>query len=106
MKAGTAQKMILNMISTSVMIQLGRVKGNKMVNMQLSNQKLRERGMKMIQSTLGVSYEDAKVLLQKYGSVKKAIEGAGARSQESGSGGMVRKIAKQFSIASHLTPDS
>jgi len=73
MKAGTAQKMILNMISTAVMVQLGRVKGNKMVDMKLSNDKLWERGTKMIQNALGVSYEDAKSLLQKYGSVRAAI---------------------------------
>jgi len=73
MKAGTAQKMILNMISTSVMIQLGRVRGNKMIDMQLSNQKLRERGVRMIQSALGVSNEDAKVLLQKYGNVRNTL---------------------------------
>ncbi len=75
MKAGTAQKMILNMISTSVMIHLGRVEGNKMVDMKLSNDKLWERGTKMIQNALGVSYEDAKSLLQKHGSVRAAIAG-------------------------------
>jgi len=73
MKAGTAQKMILNMISTSVMVQLGRVEGNKMVDMKLSNDKLWERGTKMIQSALDISYEDAKALLRKYGSVREAI---------------------------------
>ncbi|MFK7771723.1 MAG: N-acetylmuramic acid 6-phosphate etherase [Saprospiraceae bacterium] len=74
MKAGTAQKMILNMISTSVMIQLGRVEGNKMVDMQLSNDKLWERGIKMIQNEINISKEDAKALLEKYRSVRKAIE--------------------------------
>ena len=74
MKAGTAQKMILNMISTSVMIQLGRVEGNKMVDMQLSNDKLWERGIKMIQNEINVSKKDARVLLEKHGSVRKAIE--------------------------------
>lgn len=74
MKAGTAQKMVLNMISTSVMIQLGRVEGNKMVDMQLSNDKLWERGIKMIQNEIDVSKKDAKGLLEKYGSVRKAIE--------------------------------
>lgn len=74
MKAGTAQKMILNMISTSVMIQLGRVQGNRMVDMQLSNDKLWDRGTKMIQTTLKISFEDAKALLQKHGSVRKAME--------------------------------
>lgn len=75
MKSGTAQKMILNMISTSVMIQLGRVVGNKMVDMQLSNDKLWERGTRMIQRTLGISKKDARALLEKYGSVRKAVEG-------------------------------
>ncbi|MFK8009702.1 MAG: N-acetylmuramic acid 6-phosphate etherase [Saprospiraceae bacterium] len=74
MKAGTAQKMILNMISTSVMIQLGRVEGNKMVDMQLSNDKLWERAINMIQNEISVSRKDAKALLEKYGSVRKAIE--------------------------------
>lgn len=74
MKSGTGQKMILNMISTSVMIQLGRVKGNKMVNMQLSNQKLIERGTRMIMAELGMEYTQAKELLLLHGSVKKAID--------------------------------
>jgi N-acetylmuramic acid 6-phosphate etherase len=74
MKAGTAQKLILNMISTSVMIQLGRVKGNKMVDMQLSNDKLWERGILMIHEAINVSKKDAKILLEKYGSVRNAIE--------------------------------
>ncbi|MDG2419109.1 MAG: N-acetylmuramic acid 6-phosphate etherase [Saprospiraceae bacterium] len=74
MKAGTAQKMVLNMISTSVMIQLGRVEGNKMVDMRLSNDKLWERGNNIIQNEIGVSRIDAKALLEKYGSVRKAIE--------------------------------
>lgn len=74
MKSGTGQKMILNMISTSVMIQLGRVKGNKMVNMQLSNQKLIERGTRMIMAELGLEYTQAKDLLLLHGSVKKAID--------------------------------
>ncbi len=73
MKAGTAQKMILNMISTSVMVQLGRVEGNKMIDMQLSNDKLWERGIRMIQNEIDISKEDAKVLLEKYGSVRNAI---------------------------------
>ena len=73
MKAGTAQKMILNMISTSVMIQMGRVQGNKMVDMQLSNDKLWKRGALMIQNALGVSPEEAKAMLEKYGSVRKAV---------------------------------
>ena len=74
MKSGTGQKMILNMISTSVMIQLGRVKGNKMVNMQLSNQKLVERGTRMIMEELGLDYGHAQKLLLLHGSVKKAID--------------------------------
>ena len=74
MKSGTAQKLILNMISTSVMIKLGRVKGNKMVDMQLSNNKLVDRGTKMIVKNLAVEYKQAKKLLLKYGSVRKAID--------------------------------
>lgn len=74
MKSGTGQKMILNMISTSVMIQLGRVKDNKMVNMQLSNQKLIDRGTRMIMEELGLDYERSKALLLLHGSVKKAIK--------------------------------
>lgn len=77
MKSGTAQKLILNMLSTSVMIQLGRIEDNKMVNMQLTNEKLIDRGTKMIMNKLGLSeYEKAKALLLKNGSVKKAIENA------------------------------
>ena len=74
MKSGTGQKMILNMISTSVMIQLGRVKGNKMVNMQLSNQKLVERGTRMIMEELGLDHDHAQKLLLLHGSVKKVID--------------------------------
>ena len=74
MKSGTGQKMILNMITTSVMIQLGRVKGNKMVNMQLSNQKLVDRGTRMIVEELGLDYDQAKALLLMHGSVKKAVD--------------------------------
>ncbi|MEQ8909194.1 MAG: N-acetylmuramic acid 6-phosphate etherase [Vicingaceae bacterium] len=73
MKAGTAQKLVLNMISTSVMIRLGRVRGNKMVDMQLSNNKLIKRGIQMLIEELNVSYEEAKDLLEKYGSVRNAI---------------------------------
>lgn len=78
MKAGTAQKLILNMISTSTMIQLGRVKGNKMVDMQLSNNKLIHRGTKMIMDELGVDEQKADQLLKKFGSVRKAIENGNA----------------------------
>lgn len=74
MKAGTAQKLVLNMISTATMIQLGRVKGNKMVDMQLSNNKLVDRGVKMIMGEIPVSYEEASTLLQKHGSVRKAVD--------------------------------
>lgn len=75
MKSGTAQKLVLNMISTSVMIKLGRVKGNKMVDMQLSNNKLVDRGTKMLMKNTGLEdYEKAKELLLKHGSVRKATE--------------------------------
>ena len=74
MKAGTAQKLVLNMITTSTMISLGRVKGNKMVNMQLSNQKLIRRGIKMISDELGLDPETSRKLLLLHGSVKKAVD--------------------------------
>jgi N-acetylmuramic acid 6-phosphate etherase len=75
MKSGTAQKLVLNMISTAVMIQIGRVEDNKMVNMQLSNEKLVDRGTKMVMEQLGITdYEKARALLLHYGSVKKAID--------------------------------
>jgi N-acetylmuramic acid 6-phosphate etherase len=74
MKAGTAQKLTLNMISTSLMIKLGRVKGNKMVDMQLSNHKLIERGTKMIMEELSINEQKAAALLKKHGSVRKAVE--------------------------------
>lgn len=74
LKAGTAQKMILNMITTTVMIKLGRVKGNKMVNMQLTNKKLIERGTRMIVEELNIQREAARILLMQHGSVKKALE--------------------------------
>jgi len=74
LKAGTAQKMVLNMITTAVMIKLGRVKGNKMVNMQLTNNKLIERGTRMIVEELNIQREAARVLLLQHGSVKKALE--------------------------------
>jgi N-acetylmuramic acid 6-phosphate etherase len=79
MKSGTAQKLVLNMISTSVMIRLGRVKGNKMVDMQLSNNKLVDRGTKMVAKELKISYEKANRLLLKYGSVRKAVDGVNSR---------------------------
>ena len=75
MKSGTAQKLVLNMISTSVMVQLGRVEDNKMVNMLLSNEKLVDRGARMVMKALGLDdYEKARDLLLKHGSVKKAID--------------------------------
>jgi N-acetylmuramic acid 6-phosphate etherase len=73
MKAGTAQKLVLNMITTATMIQLGKVKGNKMVDMQLSNSKLVDRGVKMIMEEIPVSYDQAAELLKKHGSVRKAV---------------------------------
>lgn len=74
MKAGTAQKLVLNMISTSTMIKLGRVKGNKMVDMQLTNKKLVSRGARIIMEELPVTEEEAERLLNEYGSVRKAVE--------------------------------
>lgn len=75
MKSGTAQKLVLNMLSTAAMIKLGRVKGNKMVDMQLSNNKLVDRGAKMLMKNTGMqNYEEAKALLLKHGSVRKATE--------------------------------
>ena len=74
MKSGTAQKLVLNMISTSVMIQLGRVEDNKMVNMQLTNEKLVDRGIRMVMEKTGMDdYNEAKALLLKYGSVKNVL---------------------------------
>lgn len=74
MKSGTGQKMICNMITTSVMIKMGRVKGNKMVNMQLSNAKLVDRGTRMVVEELGLPYDEAKRLLLLHGSVKNAVD--------------------------------
>jgi len=74
MKSGTAQKMILNIISTTLMIRLGRVKGNKMVDMQLANNKLVDRAEKMLINELKISLDEAKKLLQKHKSVRKSIE--------------------------------
>jgi N-acetylmuramic acid 6-phosphate etherase len=74
MKSGTAQKLVLNMISTALMIKLGHVKGNRMVDMQLSNNKLIDRGVKMILEAIPVTYEKAAELLKTHGSVRKAIE--------------------------------
>jgi N-acetylmuramic acid 6-phosphate etherase len=74
MKAGTAQKLVLNMISTAAMIQLGRVKGNKMVDMQLSNNKLVDRGTRMIMQELKIDMATASTLLEKHGNVRNAIK--------------------------------
>ena len=74
MKSGTAQKMVLNMISTSLMIRMGRVKGNRMVKMQLTNAKLVDRGTRMIQESLGLTYEEAQERLLEEGSVDKALK--------------------------------
>ena len=74
MKSGTGQKMILNMITTTTMIKLGRVKGNRMVNMQLSNQKLVDRGTRMVMEELNLEYDQSKRLLLMYGSVKNAVD--------------------------------
>ena len=73
MKAGTAQKLVLNMLSTTTMIHLGKIKGNKMVDMQLSNNKLVERGEKMLMSELNINQEKANELLAKFGNVREAI---------------------------------
>ena len=74
MKAGTAQKLVLNMLSTATMIQLGKIKGNKMVDMQLSNNKLVDRGIKMLVNELKVDQKTASELLNKYGNVREAIK--------------------------------
>src|SRR6201996_3941647 len=74
MKAGTAQKLVLNMLSTTVMIQLGRVKGNKMVDMQLTNNKLVDRGTRMVMKETGLDEETSVELLKKYGSVRRAVD--------------------------------
>jgi len=75
LKAGTAQKLVLNMISTSLMIRLGKVKGNKMVDMRISNTKLVQRAVRMISEELQISEDEAKPLLEKFGSVRKAVDG-------------------------------
>jgi N-acetylmuramic acid 6-phosphate etherase len=74
MKSGTAQKLILNMVSTALMINLGKVKGNRMVDMHLSNEKLVDRGTKMVQETLNIPYMEAEALLKEHGSVRKAVD--------------------------------
>ena len=82
-EADVAIEMIVNMITTSVMIQLGRVKGNRMVNMQLSNQKLVDRGTRMVSEELGMDYDQAKRLLLLHGSVKKAVDAYHAENPNS-----------------------
>jgi N-acetylmuramic acid 6-phosphate etherase len=74
MKSGTAQKLVLNMLSTAVMIRLGRVKGNKMVDMQLSNEKLVDRGTRMVMEATGLDEKTSNELLLKYGSVRAAVD--------------------------------
>jgi N-acetylmuramic acid 6-phosphate etherase len=74
MKAGTAQKLVLNMITTTTMVKLGKVKGNKMVDMQLSNNKLVDRGVRMIMDETGVDRAIASELLDEHGSVRKAVD--------------------------------
>ena len=74
MKAGTAQKLVLNMISTAVMVKLGRVKGNKMVDMQMNNNKLVDRAIRMLMQEIPVDAHQAKALIEQYGSVRKAME--------------------------------
>jgi N-acetylmuramic acid 6-phosphate etherase len=81
MKAGTAQKLVLNMISTTTMIKLGRVKGNKMVDMQLTNNKLVDRGTRMIMDELKISEQEAAQLLMEFGSVRKAVESRKGNAQ-------------------------
>ena len=76
MKSGTAQKLVLNMLSTTVMIRLGKVKGNKMVDMQLTNHKLVDRGTQMVMDELNIDHDSAADLLLRYGSVRKAVEAA------------------------------
>jgi N-acetylmuramic acid 6-phosphate etherase len=74
MKSGTSQKLVLNMVSTALMVRIGRVKGNKMVHMQLSNDKLIDRGTRYLMEALNLEYKEASSLLQQYGSVKKALD--------------------------------
>ena len=76
MKSGTAQKLALNMLSTAVMIRLGKVKGNKMVDMQLTNHKLVDRGTQMVMKELNIDHQQAEELLLRFGSVRKAVEGS------------------------------
>ena len=79
MKAGTAQKLVLNMISTAAMVKLGRVRGNSMVDMQLTNAKLVERGTRMVMRELNASWSKASELLREHGSVRHAVDSARPR---------------------------
>ena len=81
MKSGTAQKLVLNMISTTVMIKLGRVRGNRMVDMQPTNAKLVERGTRMIMRELNASWRLANALLREHGSVRQAVDAARSRGK-------------------------
>ena len=74
MKSGTATKLVLNMISTSLMIKMGRVKGNRMVDMQLTNEKLVNRGVRMVMFELDLDLKTASALLNEYGSVRRVIQ--------------------------------
>ena len=82
MKSGTAQKMVLNMISTTLMIRLGRVQGNRMVNMQLTNNKLIDRGTRMLQDSLGISYDEARQRLLEAGSVSSCLDDMSKHEKE------------------------
>lgn len=82
LKSGTAQKLICNMITSITMVKLGRVKGNKLVNMQLSNKKLVDRGTRMVMEELGLEYDEAQRLLLLYGGVKKACDAYNAEHQK------------------------
>ena len=88
MKSGTGQKMICNMITTATMIKMGRVKGNKMVNMQLSNAKLVDRGTRMVVDELGLSYDEAKRLLLMHGSGPTTISMAMSATSLTGASGL------------------
>ena len=74
MKAGTAQKMILNMITTSAMVKLGHIKGNKMIDMQTNNNKLKERAIRIISETLSISENQALKLFDEHGSIRSVVE--------------------------------
>ncbi|MDR1984162.1 MAG: N-acetylmuramic acid 6-phosphate etherase [Prevotellaceae bacterium] len=94
MKSGTAQKLVLNMISTATMVKLGKVKGNKMFDMQLSNKKLVDRGSRMIAEETGLPYEEAKQMLLEYGSVRAAVNAFIREKRKGKRERVVRKIEK------------